>query len=117
MRERTSVRRRGARAELQLREAAPLVPRLVSQAPAHPGRQAARGSVHAPGSSPAGTYGEWFEGGYDKQAPEGLGSLRFFLSQDILAKSDTPLAALHQFLAQREAEAKAGDDNGQMSLW
>jgi hypothetical protein len=60
---------------------------------------------------------EWFEGGYDRQAPEGLGSLRFFLSRDILTKSDTPLAALRQFLAQREAEAKAGDDNGQMSLW
>lgn len=60
---------------------------------------------------------EWFEGGYDKQAPEGLGSLRFFLSRDILAKSETPLAALRHFLAQREAEAEAGDDNGQMSLW
>jgi hypothetical protein len=60
---------------------------------------------------------EWFEGGYDKLAPEGLGSLRFFLSRDILAKSDTPLAALRQFLAQREAEAKAGDDDGQMNLW
>jgi len=60
---------------------------------------------------------EWFEGGYDQQAPEGLGSLRFFLSRDILAKSDTPLAALHHFLAEREAEVKAGDDNGQMSLW
>ena len=45
--------------------------------------------------SSGGTYGEWFEGGYDKQAPEGLGSLRFFLSRDILAKSETPLAALH----------------------
>jgi inhibitor of KinA sporulation pathway (predicted exonuclease) len=45
---------------------------------------------------------EWFEGGYDKQAPEGLGSLRFFLSRDILEKSDTPLAALHHFLAELE---------------
>ena len=26
--------------------------------------------VHAPGPSPAGTYGEWFEGGCDKQAGE-----------------------------------------------
>jgi hypothetical protein len=60
---------------------------------------------------------EWFDGGHAKQAPEGLGSLRFFLSRDILEKSDTPLAALHHFLAEREAEAKAGDDNGQMSLW
>ena len=25
---------------------------------------------------------EWFEGGYDKLAPEGLGSSRFFLSRD-----------------------------------
>ncbi len=28
-----------------------------------------------------------------------------------------PLAARHHFLAAREAEAKAGDDDGQMSLW
>lgn len=60
---------------------------------------------------------EWFEGGYDKQAPEGLGSLRFFLSRDILAKSEAALAALRQFLAQREAEAKGGNDSGQMRLW
>ncbi len=60
---------------------------------------------------------EWFEGGYDKLAPEDRRSLLFIWNRDILAKSDTPLAALHQFLAQREAEAKAGDDNGQMSLW
>ena len=44
-------------------------------------------------------------------------SLLFFWSRDIFEKSETPLAALHHFLAEREAEAKAGDDNGQMSLW
>ena len=58
---------------------------------------------------------EWFEGGYDKMAPEDRRSLLFIWNRDILEKSDTPLAALHHFLAQREA--KAGDDNGQMSLW
>lgn len=60
---------------------------------------------------------EWFEGGYDKMAPEDRRSLLFVWNRDILDKSDTPLAALHHFLAQREAEAKAADDNGQISLW
>ena len=59
---------------------------------------------------------EWFEGGYDKLAPEDRRSLPFIWNRDILEKSDTSLAALRHFLA-REAEAKAGDDNGQMSLW
>jgi hypothetical protein len=60
---------------------------------------------------------EWFEGGYDKMAPEDRRSLLFIWNRDILEKSETPLAALHHFLAEREAEAKAGDDNGQMGLW
>ncbi len=60
---------------------------------------------------------EWFEGDYDKLAPEDRRSLLFIWNRDILEKSETPLAALHHFLAEREAEAKAGDDNGQMSLW
>jgi len=60
---------------------------------------------------------EWFEGGYDKMAPEDRRSLLFIWNRDILEKSETSLAALHHFLAECEAEAKAGDDNGQMSLW
>jgi len=60
---------------------------------------------------------EWFEGGYDKLAPEDRRSLRFIWNRDILEKSDTPLAALHHFLAERQAEAKARDDNRQLSLW
>ncbi len=60
---------------------------------------------------------DWFEGGYDKMAPEDRRSLLFIWNRDILDKSDTPLAALHHFLAQREAEANAGDDNEQISLW
>jgi hypothetical protein len=60
---------------------------------------------------------EWFEGGYGKMAPEDRRSLLFVWNRDILDKSDTPLAALHHFLAQREAEAKASDNSGQLSLW
>lgn len=60
---------------------------------------------------------EWFERGYDKMPPEDRRSLLFFWNRDILEKSETPLAALHQFLAQGEAEAKVGDDDGQMRLW
>jgi hypothetical protein len=35
----------------------------------------------------------------------------------IIEQSDDPLATLRHFLAERVAEAKAGGDNGQMSLW
>ena len=34
----------------------------------------------------------------------------------MLEKSENPLVALHRFLAEREAEAKAGDDDRQLSL-
>ena len=57
---------------------------------------------------------EWFEGGYDKLAPEDRRSVLFIWNRDILERSNTPLAALHHFLAEREAEAKAGDEDGQM---
>lgn len=60
---------------------------------------------------------ERFAGGYDKLAPEDRRSLLFIWNRDILEKSETPLAALQHFLAQRAAEATAGDDDGQMSLW
>ena len=53
---------------------------------------------------------EWFEGGYDTMAPEDRRSLLSIWNRDILEKSDTPLAALRHFLAEREAEAKVGDD-------
>lgn len=57
---------------------------------------------------------EWFEGGYDTMAPEDRRSLRFIWHRDILDKSETPLAALRHFLAQRQAET--GDEDEQMSL-
>ena len=60
---------------------------------------------------------EWFEGGYDKMAPEDRRSLLFIWNRDILEKSDTPLAALRLFLAEREAEAKASAAAGQLDLW
>lgn len=49
--------------------------------------------------------------------PEDRRSRLFIWNRDILDKSETPLAALHHFLAEREAEAKAGDEDGHMSLW
>lgn len=62
---------------------------------------------------------KWFAGGYDTLAPEDEPKRRwlFVWDRNVLEKSDTPLAALQHFLAQREVEAKAGDDDGQMSLW
>jgi len=60
---------------------------------------------------------EWFEGGYDKMAPEDRRSLLFFWSRDLLEKSDSPLAALRHFLAEREAQEKAGDDTEPLGLW
>jgi hypothetical protein len=41
--------------------------------------------------------------------PEDRRSLLFIWNRGILEKSDTPLAALRHFLAEREAEAKAGE--------
>jgi len=35
----------------------------------------------------------------------------------MLEKSENPLVAPHRFLAERKAETKAGDDDGQLSLW
>jgi len=57
---------------------------------------------------------EWFEGGYNTMTPEDRRSLRFIWHRDILDKSETPLAALRHFLAQRQAES--GDEDEQMSL-
>lgn len=59
---------------------------------------------------------EWFEGGYDKLAPEDRRSLLFIWNREILEQSATPLAALHHFLAERAAGATAGDEDGQMRL-
>lgn len=53
---------------------------------------------------------EWFEQGYDKMASENRRSMLFVWNRDILENSDTPLAALRRFLANREAATLDGDD-------
>ncbi|NUQ38400.1 MAG: hypothetical protein HUU23_11505 [Caldilineales bacterium] len=61
---------------------------------------------------------QWFEGGYDKMAPEDRRRLLFIWSRDILEESDTPLAALHGFQARRQAEAQASNNaDDPMNLW
>lgn len=76
-----------------------------------------RRDVHAPWPSPAGTYRKWLENGYAKLAPEYQCSLLSIWDRNRLEKSENPLVALHRFLTEREPEAKAGDDDGQLSLW
>ena len=62
---------------------------------------------------------EWFERGYDKMAPEDEPKRRwlFIWDRDVLEQSDSPLAALRRFLAERAAQEKSGDDAGQLSFW
>ena len=53
---------------------------------------------------------ERFEQGYDKMAPEDQRSLLFLWNREILENSDSPLAALRRFLADREVAPLDGDE-------